>query len=188
VQTGSYFCNPPFQAKVRNLDSRSFIFRCEPSIHSFLLNNLIADSEPPLFLLKACLYAACNEYCSQVELRECSSKSELLSRAISDYIAENYRNKISLSTMAERLGYNYSYLSRSFHRIFRMSFPEFLNAYRLEAAMPLLRRTDLEIVQVAMECGFQSLRSFNACFKAAIGVTPSQYRVGRKPGSSVTAP
>lgn len=78
--------------------------------------------------------------------------------------------------MSERLGYNYYYLSKCFHKIFSMSFTDFLNSYRLDAALSMLTETDKDITDIALESGFQSIRSFNEFFKKNIGTTPAKYR------------
>ena len=115
-----------------------FVFRCAPPIEEFLRKNLLTAEVPPLFLLKSCLYAACAEYSRQITLVPQEAKSGALMRAVTDYISTQYKNSITLADMATALGYNYHYLSKCFHRIFNMPFPEFLNSYRLEAALALL--------------------------------------------------
>ena len=97
-------------------------------------------------------------------------------RAITDFISVNYRSKITLADVARELGYNYHYLSKCFHQIFNMSFTELLNSYRLDEAAAMLVETDVDITQVALESGFQSIRSFNDFFKTQLGMTPSKYR------------
>ena len=165
-----------FETQMQGKESNHFVFRCDQTTTALLTQHLIHTEKPPLYLMKACLYAACAEFSKIANFKPQAENSDLLMRAMVDYIAQHYRQKISLSTMAERLGYNYHYLSRCFHRIFRMSFPEFLNTYRLEAALSLLRKTDREIVDIALESGFQSLRNFNELFRSHVGTTPTKYR------------
>jgi AraC-like DNA-binding protein len=126
--------------------------------------------------MKACLYAICDEYLKTVKLVPGDGNGENLMRSISDYIVEHYKEKISLSDVALRLGYNYHYLSKRFNKIFHVSFTEFLNSYRLDAALELLVETELDITEVALSSGFQSVRSFNDFFKMKMGATPSEYR------------
>ena len=57
-----------------------------------------------------------------------------------------------------------------------MNFRKYLNLYRTEQACNLLRTTQKDISDIALDCGFQTLRSFNRAFKAATGLTPTQYR------------
>jgi transcriptional regulator GlxA family with amidase domain len=69
---------------------------------------------------------------------------------------------------------------KRFNKAFAVSFTDFLNDFRLDTALRLLDQTDMDIAQVAMESGFQSLRSFNSIFKTRIGKTPTSYRMPLK--------
>jgi AraC-like DNA-binding protein len=157
-----------------------FVFRCAPPIEEFLRKNLLTAEIPPLFLLKSCLYAVCAEYNRQITLVPQEAKSGALMRAVTDYIGAQYKNSITLADMARALGYNYHYLSKCFHRIFNMPFPEFLNSYRLEAALALLTESERNIADIAFESGFGSVRSFNAYFKSRIGTAPAAYSSEKK--------
>ena len=59
------------------------------------------------------------------------------------------------------------------------NFASFLNGYRIEAAKSVLSdpaEARLPVLTVAMDAGFGSLAPFNRAFKAAQGITPSEYR------------
>ena len=83
---------------------------------------------------------------------------------------------IKLSDIGKLLGYDYHYVSRYFHTIFKMSFSEFLTLYRLETATQLMKQSDKKMVDIALESGFQSARSFNACFKSHFKMSPTEYK------------
>lgn len=57
-----------------------------------------------------------------------------------------------------------------------MSFTNFLNIYRLETAIRLLEETDKKITDIALESGFQSVRSFNNSFNLKFGISPREYK------------
>jgi len=64
------------------------------------------------------------------------------------------------------------------------NFNVFLNTHRVEDAKRALRDTaqaEVPVLTIAMDAGFQSLGPFNRAFKAATGVTPSEYRRGAAP-------
>lgn len=174
VYSGDF--TPAFVKKVRGLVGDGFIFRCQDSVTDFLKANLLKKEQPSVFMIKACLYAVFSEYERQIRLMPQSGKQGMLMNSITDYIAVNFRNKITLRDMASELGYSYHYLSKCFHRIFDMSFSDYINMYRLEVALTLLSETDKDIIDVAMESGFQSIRSFNDYFLTHVGVNPSTYR------------
>ncbi len=165
-----------FESRVRGKVGSDFVFTCQPGVEHFVREHLLNGEGDCLYLTKACLYAVCSEYSREITLQPQTAKSGLFMRSVTDYIAENYRSKVGLSDLAETLGYNYHYLSKCFHRNFGMSFTEFLNSYRLDAALTLLTETDKDITEIALESGFQSIRSFNEYFKSRIGTTPAKYR------------
>lgn len=151
---------------------------CEP-VRRYLLERLVEGSEQSTLALKSCLYAACDEYFREVTLVEKNEREMDAVSKISDYVAENYTKRISLQSIAKTLGYDYNYMSRYFHRSFNMSFSDFVNTYRLEHAIRLLDEGEQSITQVALDSGFQSVRSFNNYFRKSMSTSPSEYRNGR---------
>lgn len=153
-----------------------FVFRCSPSVTRFITENLINNPEPSRLLIKSALYSACDEYLKNNTLTDKNKKITENIAVITEYIEKNHTKDIKLSDIGRLLGYDYHYVSRYFHTVFNMSFSEFLTLYRLETATVLLERSDKKLVDIAMESGFQSIRSFNDCFKSHFKITPSEYR------------
>ena len=56
-----------------------------------------------------------------------------------------------------------------------MSFVQYLNDYRLEVAAKLLTTTSDDIINIAINTGFDNLSYFNRCFKKKYGITPGKY-------------
>lgn len=169
-----------FEKQVQNKTGAQFKFRCTREIEEYLKAVLINEDRPSTYLLKSSLYAVCAEYSRQIPLSELSTKNHMLMKDIVDYVHTNFQNHIELSDMAEALGYDYYYVSKCFHRIFNMSFTDFLNAYRLEHALTQLTESNKNITSIAYESGFQSIRNFNHVFKEYTGKSPSQYRTAQK--------
>lgn len=165
-----------FLKQVSDKTAESFRFTCSDSVEAFVRANLVSERTPPQNMLKACLYALCNEYITSVTLTaRDSGKTERMAQ-ITDFIAEHHTENIGLSDIAALLGYDYYYVSRYFKKIFNISFNELLNLYRIETAVQLLDETDKKIINVAYESGFQSIRSFNECFKKHLKISPSEYK------------
>lgn len=62
---------------------------------------------------------------------------------------------------------------------FAMSFTALVNHYRVEEAKRLLvdpLKQHVSVAGIALECGFNSLSSFNTAFKKMTGVTPTEFR------------
>ena len=165
-----------FDKTMKNKQGDQFRFTCDPVVEAFIKENLISRITDDLYLRKACLYAVCSQWRQCVTVLDNTDRQNVLFSSILDYIAENYRRNITVSELAEVLGYDYHYISRSFHRHFNMSFTDLVNTYRVEHACGLLESSDDTIVHIALDSGFQSVRTFNQVFKERTGLTPVAYR------------
>ena len=153
-----------------------FAFECSRSVTEFITENLINNQNPSRLLIKSALYSVCDEYLKCNNLTEKNKKITENIAVIIEYVEKNHTKDIKLSDIGKLLGYDYHYVSRYFHTIFKMSFSEFLTLYRLETAVELMEQSDKKLVDIAMESGFQSVRSFNDCFKTHFKITPSEYK------------
>ncbi len=82
----------------------------------------------------------------------------------------------SLQSLAARLGISDRYLRRLFDKYLGVSPKTFALYQQCLFAKQLLHQTRLPITQVALASGFGSIRRFNDCFKAQMGLTPSHVR------------
>lgn len=57
-----------------------------------------------------------------------------------------------------------------------LSFNDYLNQYRVKAVCEELSDSKLNLLDIALACGFSSKSSFNAIFKKHTGKTPSEFR------------
>lgn len=156
-----------------------FKFNCNEYVTKFVNEALINNTAPTLLTIKAGLYAVCDEYSKSVKLTDKSKSISNNIALITDYVEKNHTDNIKLSDIGKLLGYDYHYVSRYFHSVFKMSFSEFLTLYRLETAINLMEQTDKKILEIAFESGFQSVRSFNDCFKAHFKMSPTEYKKNR---------
>ncbi len=95
--------------------------------------------------------------------------------AILDYCRLHFRENIHLEDVAEALFFSRSYISHIFCEKLNIRFCRYLNALRLEAALPLLMSGELSVEEVAARCGFSTARSFYRAFSDYTGQTPKQY-------------
>lgn len=96
----------------------------------------------------------------------------LVSLCLSNYMEPSF----NLETVSAELGYNRSYISRLLNRGMGVGFTKFLSSIRIDKSYALLRRTDMPITTIALECGFGSVRNFNRIFSDFAGLTPSDFR------------
>jgi AraC-like DNA-binding protein len=87
---------------------------------------------------------------------------------------------LGLERLAQHLGTNTAYLSRALNEGLGNSFNEAINGLRVdEVCAQLQSGNPRPLLDLALEAGFNSKTSFNRCFKARTGLTPSRYRAQR---------
>lgn len=92
------------------------------------------------------------------------------------YMLDHYRQPLQAKDVAAQLGVSTSYLARIFSRRLHMSFNDYINRLRVQAAQDLLRSTDRPVTEVMLEVGFESQSTFNRVFREIQGITPREYR------------
>ena len=104
------------------------------------------------------------------------TKDDRFCRSVVEYIAKNYGESITSTSLANELYMNNSYFCRLFKKHFHCNFSDFINAYRIEKAKSYLADSKLSVSEVVTKCGFNSFSYFCKIFKAHTGVCPTAYR------------
>lgn len=122
------------------------------------------------------LYRLCDEFDKTAEYEAKHSEDKNLLFRIFDFVEKNFSHSCSLEMLAKETAFSYSYLSRYFKNTAGMSFNSYVNKCRINNACYLLKNTDCNVLQCSVDCGYNSLRSFNRNFKEIMGITPLEYR------------
>ena len=89
-----------------------------------------------------------------------------------------YYSSITLKKLAVDLGITSESLSLVVNQTFEMGFRDLMNTYRINHVKKLLRentRTDLSILDIALDSGFNSQASFYRAFNKFEGMSPKNY-------------
>jgi len=97
-------------------------------------------------------------------------------KKVHEFLMKNYREEITLEQVAEVAHLAPASASRFFKAATGLSIFESLNKIKIEYARQLLLNTDMSVVHISYDCGFNNLSHFNKQFKKFSGWTPSQYR------------
>lgn len=97
-------------------------------------------------------------------------------RAACLIVRSNYRDNISLDSVAERVGVTPSYLSRLFKKEMQINFQDFLTDVRIEKAIELLYDESLSVRALASAVGYNNYTYFCKIFKRETGKTVGEYR------------
>jgi AraC-like DNA-binding protein len=98
-------------------------------------------------------------------------------RAVLEYIEQHYSSTITLSSMATVAGMNPKYFCRVFKEVTQQTPMDYVIFYRVEQSANMLTNTDLSVLEIAMECGFNDYSYFIKTFKKLKSMTPKQYRL-----------
>ena len=154
---------PPIQLEG---EDREFIYQ--------ILRELVASYEDDILgarFLLSCLF----KKLQRMGERKSYEPEGYVGRALL-IISENFKRGISLSYVAGRIGLTPNYFSNIFKQQIGISFSDYIDNIRFSHAKNLLLFTDMPILQVAQQSGFEDYTNFSRRFKRLFGMTPSAFR------------
>lgn len=92
------------------------------------------------------------------------------------YINDHYNQNLTLDMVAEHIGLNSAYFSTLFKKETGVNFSTYLLNLKIDNAKLLLKNSNLSLINIAIELGFDNQSYFSNVFKKATGMTPKQYR------------
>ncbi len=92
------------------------------------------------------------------------------------YVEKEFRNKITLSEVAEILNVTPEHMCRLFKKYTDMTFNEYLMSLRISAFYQMLQNTNQKISVILEECGITNYKVFIREFKKTFGKTPEMIR------------
>ncbi|WP_439345801.1 helix-turn-helix domain-containing protein [Vacuolonema iberomarrocanum] len=93
-----------------------------------------------------------------------------------DYIDTYLQQDIKLADLADLVGLSSFHFVRLFKQSMGSSPHQYLIQQRIERAKRLLQQTDQSIMNVALDCGFNSHSHLSKRFRQLTGMTPKAYR------------
>ncbi len=99
---------------------------------------------------------------------------------ILQYIQLNYLYPISSASISNELNISPFVLSRIFSNNIGIRLDQYINELRINYANHLLSSTHKKITDIALESGFETLRTFNRVYKSITSTTPREYRKQQK--------
>lgn len=95
-------------------------------------------------------------------------------------IISGYAEEINVPDLAALEALSVSRYNALFREQMGCSPIEFLTATRMTAACELLLVTDMSIKEIGQMCGYSDAHFFSKVFKKRLGVSPSEYRSGKR--------
>ena len=97
-------------------------------------------------------------------------------RRVRDRMDRDYAQPLDVEALARGVHMSAGHFSREFRRAYGESPYGYLMTRRIERAMALLRRGDLNVTEVCFAVGCSSLGTFSSRFTELVGMPPSSYR------------
>lgn len=92
------------------------------------------------------------------------------------FMNSNFSSGLKLSDLADRANLSKRHFSRLFQRQTGMSFTNYLQNIRMDAACRILSEGRNSVAEVAAAVGYHDMKFFHQLFKKKIGMTPLEYR------------
>ncbi|MDD3279719.1 MAG: response regulator [Lachnospiraceae bacterium] len=92
------------------------------------------------------------------------------------YMEENYKEKVTLSDLADKMYVSQWHLSKLLNKHTKKSFSELMGEIRIKEAKKLLKDPSLRVGDVAEQVGFLDTAHFARVFKQYTGMSANEYR------------
>lgn len=100
---------------------------------------------------------------------------------VCSFIRQNLDKKLSNNEIAYVAGYHEYHLNRIFLQNTGKTVHQYIIDERIHSVKSMLTTTDMTVSDIAESTGFNSATHLCSCFKAQVGVSPSQYRKSKHP-------
>lgn len=110
-----------------------------------------------------------------------SPKGNTLINKIIELSEENFRDSsLTIGIIAKELNYNPKYISHLFKEKTGVAYSEYIKDLRIKYAISLFDHGLDSVKNVAVLSGFSDPLYFSTVFKKCVGITPKEYKKGRK--------
>ena len=167
---GGVFLARSAEVGAQALFSLMFSLRESGSLHTAQQEELCA-----LLLLTLILHQAESAPAPEAFPVDAHSARQPLKPALA-YVREHFRENVKIGDMARSCSMSESYFRRVFTRSMGLAPLEFVNRYRVQRSMYLLRITSEPVQNIAARVGFSSIAAFNRNFRSFAGMSPGAWR------------
>ncbi|WP_160691976.1 helix-turn-helix domain-containing protein [Clostridium sp. C2-6-12] len=97
-------------------------------------------------------------------------------RFLIDYIEEHLTEEISLDNLAATTWYSQYHLHRMFTGVVGLALHQYIKPRQLTEAAKSLIFTEKQIIQIALDAGYESQQAFSLAFKSMYKQSPQKFR------------
>ena len=97
-------------------------------------------------------------------------------RRIEDFVEANLAEPLRLADLAALAGYSETHFLQLFRQSFGTTPHRYVQRLRIDRAMERLKGGGPSLVEIALDCGFQTQQHFSRIFRAQTGLSPGEFR------------
>ena len=101
-------------------------------------------------------------------------KSTDMIKKVIRYIQNNYTKELTISKLAQEVGYSKYYICHIFKEITGYTIINYINYLRCKQAQSLIQSGKYNVGEAAVMCGFENLSYFTKTFKKHMGILPTK--------------
>lgn len=109
--------------------------------------------------------------------RSVSGSQVATAKEVCRYLTDNMDKRITLDQVSEKFHVSGTQIKNSFKAVYGVSMYAFIRAQKMHSAAAMLKSTDLTILEIAGEYGYENGSKFAGAFKAVMGMSPNEYRI-----------
>lgn len=102
-------------------------------------------------------------------------RSEGVVQKMLEYTKNNYMDKVVMSDISKHLNYSETLLNRKFKEKMKTTYNDYLNRFRIQKTIEMMREGNLHIYDIAERCGFNNYKYFNIVFKKYVGCSAREF-------------
>lgn len=95
---------------------------------------------------------------------------------IKKFLENNWEKSFTIDEISNKFAINQTYIKEGFKYLFESGPSTYMRKYRLKKSLELLKKKDLQIIEIAAICGYSNPSKFSKAFKKEFGLLPSKYK------------
>ncbi|HHW89554.1 MAG TPA: helix-turn-helix transcriptional regulator [Clostridiales bacterium] len=144
-----------------------------------LLKELMEHKKSNLLLVKGIVYTILGHLIESKMLKTANDPApNQLTQKVLEYLNNNFKSKITLDTLAAEFNYSKYYFSKIFNQYFACNLSTYVNMLRATYVAAQLNENSAEknIVELAFDAGFDSMRTFYRSFYQLFKTSPKNFK------------
>ena len=116
----------------------------------------------------------------ETPLKSCPRPHVILAKNVHQYLTEHISDRITLEQLSSVFHISGTTIKNSFKTVYGVSVYNFIRTKKMQMAAEILLHSDLTIMDIAGQFGYDNASKFSGAFRDVMGLSPGEYRNSRK--------